>query len=191
MLSIIRLRFSCEGESRPMGQVFRDEYQKGGVRTVRQAHTWHSNCQIWVVSGDALVEITARSSSIATCSMNLLLCAATEEPEWPISMISGGAPKAEESTRGRDQLECWKLLYRPRIAGPGYESGADQNVCGILRMRCAFESNTPRAHSPLSHISKTLTLNNPHVKRVFSRLTCPLNIPNRSQTQETARVHPM
>lgn len=83
--------------------------------------------------------------------------------EGPIARISGGAPKAEESTRGRDKLECWFLLYSPRIAGllldPGTRLRKQRRPKRLwdLCMRCAFEGNTPRAHLPRSHISKTRT----------------------------------
>lgn len=54
-------------------------------------------------------------------------------------------------------LQSSKLQDYYWIREPGYESSADQNVSGIFRMRCAFEGNTSRAHSPRSHISKTRT----------------------------------
>lgn len=96
--------------------------KEGFARFVcRHARIKHTNGQIWVVSGNALVEIATKSSPIARHSFLVPSFFSCERQrgnaEGPIARISGGAPKAEESTRGRDQLDCWFLLYSPRIAG--------------------------------------------------------------------------
>lgn len=101
-----------------MGQLSRDEHHE----EKREVHgSFAGSSQIWVVSVNASVEIATKSSSIARHSFPVLSFFSCERQrgnaEEPIARINGGAPKAEESTRGGDQLACWFLLYRPRIAG--------------------------------------------------------------------------
>lgn len=74
--------------------------------------------------------------------------------EVPIARISGGAPKAEESTRWERpaMIECWFSSLQSSNCRATARSGSQVT-------NEAMTSNMPPAHSPRSHFSKIRTYN--------------------------------